>query len=264
MFTIKVKGNIISVQETEPITSGSVSVYKCQFAFDNSWDGFFRSAVFRCGSMVKTVPLDREDKCDLPWELLEKKHIGLPVEVSVYGSRNETEILPTIWDKLGRVRSGSEPGEDAKAPTPNVYDQLTNVVRVYAEKVTEDYNAIINAARDADAAGGFSALASESAASAKTSANNAAQSATEAEKSANRAQAEAERVTVPAAVGVYNVILTDRATGDRYALVAENGRLAILGVSETLEATDMNFIDTATGTAYELIVESGRLNLKEV
>lgn len=81
---------------------------------------------------------------------------------------------------------------------------------------------------------------------------------------ANRAQAEAERVTVPAASGVYNVILTDRVTKERYALLVENGRLAILGVTKTLNATDMTMIDTATGTAYELTVESGRLNLKEV
>ena len=106
--------------------------------------------------------------------------------------------------------------------------------------------------------------ASASATSAKASADNAAQSATNAEASANRAAAEAERVTVPAAVGVYNVVLTDRVTNERYALIVENGHLAILGVSNTLEATDMNLIDTATGTAYELTVESGRLNLKEV
>lgn len=81
---------------------------------------------------------------------------------------------------------------------------------------------------------------------------------------ANRAQAEAERVTVPAASGICNVILSDRVTGERYVLLVENGRLTILGVSKTLNATDMTLIDTANGTAYGLTVESGRLNLKEV
>ena len=106
--------------------------------------------------------------------------------------------------------------------------------------------------------------ASASATSAKQSADNAAQSATEAEASANRAQAEAESVRVPAAVGVYNVVLTDRVTNERYALIVENGRLSLLGVSETLEATDMNLIDSATGTAYAVVVESGKLILEEV
>lgn len=106
--------------------------------------------------------------------------------------------------------------------------------------------------------------ASESATSAKVSEDNAAASETAAIDAANRAQAEANRATIPAVSGVYNVIITDSVTNERYALIVENGRLAILGVADTLEATKMNLIDSATGTAYELTVESGRLNLKEV
>lgn len=106
--------------------------------------------------------------------------------------------------------------------------------------------------------------ASASATVAKASEDNAAASETAAIDAANRAQAEADRATVPAVAGVYNVILTDSVTNERYALIVENGRLTILGVSDTLEATDMNLIDSATGTAYELTVESGRLNMKEV
>ena len=106
--------------------------------------------------------------------------------------------------------------------------------------------------------------ASASATAAKVSEDNAAASETAAIDAANRAQAEANRATIPAVTGVYNVIITDSVTGGRYALIVENGRLAILGVSDTLDATNMNLIDSATGTAYELTVESGRLNLKEV
>lgn len=138
MITIKVSKNIISVQETEPLTSGSVSVYKCRFVFDASWDGFFRSAVFRVGSLVKTAPLDAEDMCDLPWELLEKQYIGLPVEVSVYGTKEETEILPTIWDKLGRVRKGSEPGEDVQKYSPSVYERIVSLIKAYSDKTKGD------------------------------------------------------------------------------------------------------------------------------
>ena len=114
-----------------------------------------------------------------------------------------------------------------------------------------------NAAQSASAA-------SASATSAKTSADNAAQSAADAEESANRAQAEAERVTVPAAVGVYNVVLTDRVTNERYALIVQNGRLRLLGVSENLDSVNVNIIDNSTGLTYELIVENGRLNTREV
>lgn len=82
---------------------------------------------------------------------------------------------------------------------------------------------------------------------------------------ANRAQAYAEQTNNPAVVqGVYNYILQDRVTGERYALLVEDGRLVLLGVSDDLDATDITIIDTQTGLAYELIAESGTLKLLEV
>ena len=80
---------------------------------------------------------------------------------------------------------------------------------------------------------------------------------------ADRAQAEAERVAVPPVEGVYNVILSDRATGERYALLVERGRLALLGVSDTLEATIPLLIDQTDGKAYAVVVEDGRLKIEE-
>ncbi len=81
---------------------------------------------------------------------------------------------------------------------------------------------------------------------------------------ANRAQAEAERATVPAVQGVYNVILSDRVTGQRYALLVENGILNLLAVSNQLNAIDMVLPDISSGAAYQVIVESGILKLEEV
>lgn len=63
--------------------------------------------------------------------------------------------------------------------------------------------------------------------------------------------------------GVYNIVLADRITGDRYALIVERGRLALLGVSDTLEATIPLLIDRETGIAHTGIVENGRLAVKE-
>ena len=80
---------------------------------------------------------------------------------------------------------------------------------------------------------------------------------------ADRAQAEAERAAVPPVEGVYNVILSDRATGERYALLVERGRLALLGVSDTLEATTPLLIDQTDGKAYAVVVEAGRLKIEE-
>ena len=258
MFVINVKGNIISVQETEPITSGSVNVYQCRFAFDNSWEGFFRSAVFRVGPMVRTVPLNDEDSCELPWELLVKKNIGLPVEVSVYGAKDETEILPTIWDKMGRVRSGSEPGEDVKDPTPTVYNQLTNIVRVYSEKVTEEseaaakYAAAANlSAQDAHASAQTATAAvsgiNASVAAAAVSAAAAKESENSAVKSASTAQASETTVLTAAS----EATSAARAASESKAVAeaaAENAATAAESLS-TAASTAVDAARTAVSSA---------------
>lgn len=98
----------------------------------------------------------------------------------------------------------------------------------------------------------------------KTGQAEAEKAVEQARSEADRAQAEAERASVPAVDGVYNIIIVDRITGDKYALIVENGVLEILGVSNTLKATELNLIDSVTGVAYELLVESGKITLQEV
>lgn len=101
-------------------------------------------------------------------------------------------------------------------------------------------------------------------ASTEYDANRAGVSALAAEKAAALAQAEADRATVPAVQGFYNIILQDRVTGKRYALVAEAGVLALLGVSPKLDAVELTIVDSADGRAYALAVEGGNLLLEEV
>lgn len=135
---------------------------------------------------------------------------------------------------------------------------------ISSTSATRAEKAMDNSARSESNAAQSASVASASATSAKTSADNASQSATDAEASANMAQAEADRATIPAVSGVYNVVLTDRVTAERYALIVEDGRLVLLGVSGNLDSAEVNLIDNATGTAYNVVVESGRLILEEV
>ena len=68
---------------------------------------------------------------------------------------------------------------------------------------------------------------------------------------------------MPPVEGVYNIVLEDRVTGGRYALIVERGRLGLLGVTDTLVATSPLIIDRTDGKAYALTVEDGRLALEE-
>ena len=68
---------------------------------------------------------------------------------------------------------------------------------------------------------------------------------------------------MPPVEGVYNTVLEDRATGERYVLLVEDGRLVLLSVADTLEATDLLIVDRVTGIAHAIIVENGRLAVEE-
>lgn len=132
-----------------------------------------------------------------------------------------------------------------------------------AEEAITEVNSAKDAAEDAQAEAESSATLAESWAHGGTG-TRTGEDTDNAEYWADRAQGYAQQASVPPVEGVYNIILTDAVTSNRYALIVDNGTLKLLGVANTLDATNINLIDTSTGTAYELIVESGTLKLEEV
>lgn len=121
-----------------------------------------------------------------------------------------------------------------------------------------------NSKKNADASALSEANAEHSAGNAAESEALAAEHKAEAEEWANKAQGYAEQATVPAVAGVYNVVLTDRITSERYALIVESGRLKLLGVADSVDATELTLIDNGNGTSFAVVVENGKLYLKEV
>ena len=111
---------------------------------------------------------------------------------------------------------------------------------------------------------GSAARAAASALQAAQMAKEAQAEAQEAEAQANRAQAEADRATVPAVAGIYNIIIPDRTTGEKYAVLFEGGKLYLLGVAATMQATDFVLVDSASGKNYRLGVENKLLIVEEV
>ncbi len=132
MIEIKVDGQIVSVQVTQPLYSGTADVQICRFSFDKSWSGFSKTAVFRVGAEAHTKLLDENDCCILPWELLTHRNVGWQLEVGMYGVSADTEIMTSVWDSLGMIREGSAPGSDARNPTDGIYEQImAKLQRIY-------------------------------------------------------------------------------------------------------------------------------------
>ena len=107
--------------EREPVTSGSVNVYRARFEFSPDWEGSNRKAVFKAGKELRTVLLDDGGGCVIPWEVL--TFHGMTLTAGVFGARGDA-ILPTTWASLGTILEGvPTSGEGARTPTPDLWEQ---------------------------------------------------------------------------------------------------------------------------------------------
>lgn len=141
IFSLQASKTFLSVLSREMMTSGSVNVYLVQFAFSADWDELDKTAVFRAGDTKISVVLDATNRCQIPWEVLENR--GRPLEAGVYGTKNGTVVLPTIWATLGTIKEGASPGENTQPPTPDVYSQIlaaASKAEQIAQSVRDDAN----------------------------------------------------------------------------------------------------------------------------
>lgn len=109
------------MKKGEPVTSGSVNVYGVRFGFSEDWAGLERVAVFRAGDESRSVVLNADGECVIPWEVLASH--GRQLTAGVYGTRGGEVVLPTVWAGLGTILEGAAPGKDARPPTPDLWRQ---------------------------------------------------------------------------------------------------------------------------------------------
>ena len=122
MFVLHADKNTLTVRQRELVTSGSVNVYHARFEFSPDWDGLKRTAVFKAGTVSRSVPLGDSGECTVPWEVLERPQVRLLA--GVYGSADGGAALPTIWANLGTVQEGVSVGAEARPPAGG-YDIAT-------------------------------------------------------------------------------------------------------------------------------------------
>ena len=125
---LQVVGQMIAFTERETLVSGTVNKYRAEFVFDDSWDGFTKTAVFRAdsfGHITSREVLLAGDTCQVPHECL---IAGALLRVGVYGISGDI-TTPTIYtqEPIGIAR-GAEPAESTQDPTPGVYQQIINMI----------------------------------------------------------------------------------------------------------------------------------------
>lgn len=125
---LQVIGQMIAFTERETLVSGTVNKYRAEFEFDDSWDGYTKTAVFRAdsfGHITSREVLLAGDACQVPHECL---IAGGLLRVGVYGISGDI-TTPTIYtqEPIGVAR-GAEPAESTQDPTPGVYQQIINMI----------------------------------------------------------------------------------------------------------------------------------------
>ena len=129
---LQVIGQMIAFTERETLVSGTVNKYRAEFEFDDSWDGYTKTAVFRAdsfGHITSREVLLAGDACPVPHECL---IAGALLRVGVYGISGDV-TTPTIYtqEPIGIAR-GAEPAESTQDPTPGVYQQIINIIEAGA------------------------------------------------------------------------------------------------------------------------------------
>lgn len=122
MFVLYADKNQLTVRKKEPITSGSINVYRARFEFSPDWQGLTKTAVFKAGNEVRSVLLGADGQCTVPWEVLSSH--GRQLTAGICGTRGTDMVLPTVYASLGVILEGVPgDGEGSKPPTPDLWEQ---------------------------------------------------------------------------------------------------------------------------------------------
>lgn len=125
MIKLRVTQSEMHLIRNEVVASGAVKAYKVYFVFDETWTGLKRIALFKAGDVSMEVPLDENDMCVIPWEVL--KESGIELFIGAVGVDHNVRVLPTVWVKQGTVQVGV--GNTTLAPpSPSLYQQLLNMI----------------------------------------------------------------------------------------------------------------------------------------
>lgn len=127
-YQFTVTNQCIETPKCAAFVSGSAEIYEAVFAFDASWDGFARTAVFECEG-ERREQLMVNDRCIVPWEILKA---GAYLRVGVYGVDGNA-TMPTVYSGTMFVARGAEPSEAAREHSADMFDQIVEIGQQAAE-----------------------------------------------------------------------------------------------------------------------------------
>ena len=143
---IMLEKQLLTIQNREVIASGDVNYDSCRFEFDESWEGYIKTAVFyQEKQKVYYAVLDNENKCYIPAPAIVK---ASPLYIGVFGVRGN-KILTSAMDSISIVEgavSGEEvdiePSETVFAAIIAHYQVILDAIVEQNQKFDEAYRAL--------------------------------------------------------------------------------------------------------------------------
>ena len=131
------------------LTSGMVGA-AVGFQFGEEWTDLTRTAVFRCGDVIKDV-LNIGNAAVIPPEVLTAP--GEKLFVGVYGvSAQGDVVIPTVWIHLGKVHPGTDPsGDTTTEESLAVWAQLQSQIGTLADLTTQEKDTLVEAVNEVHA-----------------------------------------------------------------------------------------------------------------
>ena len=133
------------------LTAGMVGA-TVRFSFDGLWDGLSKTAVFKCGGMVRDV-IGVEDTARIPAEVL---CADTELYVGVEGrSGDGAVVIPTVWVRAAYVYPGANASGDLSTDlTLPVWAQIQAMIGDLAKLHTADKSSLVAAINEALRSGG--------------------------------------------------------------------------------------------------------------
>jgi len=124
---IKITKDCAALFDWDTLMQNAKETYTAEFIFDETWEGFSKTAVFVAGPVSVSVPL-REDRCQVPPRCL--KWGGVVLMVGVRGEKG-LERKNAGWCRAGKVLHEAFSG--SAAPSTSVPDLPEEVLAVIGD-----------------------------------------------------------------------------------------------------------------------------------
>lgn len=131
---IVLEKQLLTVQNREVISSGDVNYDSCRFEFDESWEGYIKTAVFyQEKQKVYYAVLDNEDKCCIPAPAIVK---ASPLYIGVFGVQGD-KVLTSSMDSIPIVEGAVSGAEVDIEPSETVFAAIVANYQAILDAITE-------------------------------------------------------------------------------------------------------------------------------